>query len=119
MSKKNIETQKSTGNIQKFEINFSNEYIISEDKKEQVLDELRNELENETISKETKIKIREDIEKIEENGLQKNIYQYFNLFIDKDVTFFDYLDNRVIYFADVSRCFERAKAGGVKVSKTS
>ncbi len=106
----NVETQKSTNNISEFEITFSNEYIISEDKKEQVLDILRDELENDNISKELKKKISEDIEKIEENGVQKNIYQYFDLFIDKEITFLDYIEDRVIYFSEVSRCFERAKA---------
>jgi len=104
-----VETQKSTNNISEFEITFSNEYIVAEEKKEK-LDILKKELETENISNELKKKINEDIEKIEENGPQKNIYQYFNLFVDEDITFLDYLDDRVIYFTEISRCFERAKA---------
>ena len=102
------ETQKSTGSISEFEITFSNEYIITEEKKNQALEILRQELEGE-ISKALRSKILEDIEQIEENGVFKKIYQYFNLFIDQDITLLDYLDGRVVYFADISRCFERAK----------
>jgi len=103
-----IETQKSTNSVTEFEITFSNEYIISNKKKEKVLDILRSEVE-EDISKDLRNKIKEDIEKIEENGPYKNIYQYFNLFLDEDITILDYLEDRAIYFADTSRCFERAK----------
>ena len=74
-----VETQKSTNSISEFEITFSNEYIITEEKKEQALDILRQELKGD-LSKELRSKLLEDIEQIEQNGAAKKIYQYFITF---------------------------------------
>lgn len=104
------DTQKSTDNVQEFEISFSNEYIVSEDKKNHVIEKLRNKIETENISNELKKKIKEDIEIIEESNINRNIYKYFNLFLEEDITLLDYFEDRVIYFDEISRCEQRAKA---------
>lgn len=104
------DTQKSTDNVQEFEISFSNEYIVSEDKKNHVIEKLRNKIETENISNELKKKIKEDIEIIEESNINRNIYKYFNLFLEEDITLLDYFEGRVIYFDEISRCEQRAKA---------
>ena len=104
------DTQKSMDNVQEFEISFSNEYIVSEDKKNHVIGKLRNKIETENISNELKKKIKEDIEIIEESNINRNIYKYFNLFLEEDITLLDYFEDRVIYFDEISRCEQRAKA---------
>lgn len=104
------DTQKSMDNVQEFEISFSNEYIVSEDKKNHVIEKLRNKIETENISNELKKKIKEDIEIIEESNINRNIYKYFNLFLEEDITLLDYFEDRVIYFDEISRCEQRAKA---------
>ena len=104
------DTQKSMDNVQEFEISFSNEYIVSEDKKNHVIEKLTNEIEAGDISNELKKKIKEDIEIIEESNIKRNIYKYFNLFLEEDITLLDYFEDRVIYFDEISRCEQRAKA---------
>ena len=104
------DTQKSMDNVQEFEISFSNEYIVSEDKKNHVIEKLTNEIEAGDISNELKKKIKEDIEIIEESNINRNIYKYFNLFLEEDITLLDYFEDRVIYFDEISRCEQRAKA---------
>ena len=104
------DTQKSMDSVQEFEISFSNEYIVSEDKKNHVIEKLTNEIEAGDISNELKKKIKEDIEIIEESNINRNIYKYFNLFLEEDITLLDYFEDRVIYFDEISRCEQRAKA---------
>ena len=104
-----MDTQKSLENIDSFEITFSSEYIISDEIKEKVINSLKEELENGNLTKDIKEKIKEDIEKIEQQDLGSNIYKYFNLFVGDKCTLFDYLENRVIYFDEITRCIERSK----------
>lgn len=104
-----VDTQKSQENVKSLEITFSNEYIITEDKKVNVIERL-NEIAEETILTELKKRILNDIEEIEENRINKNIYKYFDLFLDEDITFLDYLDGRVIYFDEMARIKDRAAA---------
>ena len=104
-----VNTQKSLENVNEFEITFSSEYIISEERKEQVIARLIDEIENDSYSDDIKEKIREDIEKISEHELGSNIYKYFNLFVGNEYTLFDYFENRVIYFDEITRCIERSK----------
>lgn len=105
-----VDSQKSQENVESLEISFSNEYIISQYKKESVIEKLNEIIENERISVELKKKITRDIETIEENGINKNIYKYFDLFVNEEITFLDYLDGRVIYLDEISRIKERANA---------
>ncbi len=105
-----VDTQKSNENIEGFEITFSNEYIIPEEKKQYVLDSLRKEINKDSLSNNLKDKIKEDIEKIEENGFDKCIYKYFELIVNEGATLLDYLEDRVIYFDEITRCLERSKA---------
>ena len=104
------DTQKSTENIDVFELSFSNEYIISDKKIKGAIDKLNEKLNNANYSQELKEKVEEDIQKIEDGNIGSNIYRYFNLFVSDGVTLFDYIDDRVIYFDEISRCIERSKA---------
>ena len=103
-----VDTQKSIDNVESFEIGFSSEYIITDSKKNEIISLLKEKVENGNISDGLKSKIEEDIEKINNQGLGSNIYKYFNLFVDKDITLLDYLEDRVIYFDEISRCIDRS-----------
>ena len=105
-----VDTQRSSSSVDEFSINFSSEYIISKENKQNLIDTLSSVLEQD-ISSDMKKIIKADIEKIEQEGAEGLIDRYFELLIPNRVTLLDYLkDNFVIYLDETARQISRAEA---------
>ncbi len=105
----NIETQKSINTVDSIEISYASEYIFDNEKITEVVEKLNEVSNDKKISSNLKEKIEEDIKKIEDENYENTIYKYFELFVDKQSTLLDYLDNYVIYIDEIVRSITRCK----------
>ncbi len=104
-----VETQKSKENIENFMVTFYNEYIVTDEIKEKLLEVLENEKQRDDLEKDIKYKIEEDIESIREKGVNNYIYRYFDAMFEETTTIIDYFNDKVIYFDEISKCMDRSK----------
>lgn len=105
----NKDTQRSSKQLDSFNIEFSTEFVISKNRLQYVIDTLNRELQ--TISSEKmKASVQKDIEKIENGNYLGLLDRYFELFVEKPSCLLDYLDNHIIYFDETKKEINRAEA---------
>jgi len=102
--------QRSKETVEKFEINFSTEYVIDKKNIESLRDSLITILQGNT-TEEIKKSITQDLEKIESGNCTGLIDRYFDLLVPNSVTLLNYLEDKfTIYFDDISKQISRAEA---------
>ena len=106
-----VSTQKSIENVNKVDINFSDEFIITDENKQEGIEKLQELINENDIDSDLKLQIEEDIERIKEENGTLAIDKYFNIFIANPCTLLDYLtDEFTVYINEINKCKERSKS---------
>ena len=95
-----IETQRSSGDIESLTVMPAKEIFFSETEKETIRFYINDRLEDNTISDETKKKFKKDLEELDEFGRNTSLRKYLSIFIQEDYSFLDYLNEKTVCFFD-------------------
>lgn len=99
-----IHTQRSISAVDSLSITYSNEYIISDKRKEECISKL-NEILSGNIDSNLRQTIEQDIDVINTRSSLDVLDKYYNLFVPDAVTLLDYFtDSHVIYIDEITKC---------------
>ena len=102
-------TQRSIDTLKKINISYAKTNYISNVKKDEILNSLRDLVENTNIHSDLKLNIIKDIERIE-NGTLENIFdKYFEFFKNSSQTLLDYLNDYLVFINEPLKCIEKAQ----------
>ena len=105
-----INTQRSISAVDSISIAYSNEYIISNERKEETVEKL-NELLKEDIDSALRETIEQDLDVINTRSPLDVLDKYYNLFIPDSETLLDYFaGNNAIYIDEITKCKLRSKS---------
>ncbi len=103
-----VMTQRSVDSLNEVEISILSEVIISDDKRDKVIEKLKQLISRNDIKEELKNVVLDDIEKIKQKNDENLIDKYFDILVDSPSNLLDYLDSYNIYFDEYDRCCQKA-----------
>ncbi len=101
-------TQRSVEKVNKVEISFLNEVVLTETKKQEAIGKIENVIEKENINNELKENLKLDIEKIKEGKLEGIFDKYFDILLEKKSNILDYLKEFNVFIDEIKRCIEKS-----------
>ncbi len=106
-----IDTQRSKNILDKFELTFSTEFVLSEKQILTGIEEIEKVIATGNLNDLLVEKMTDDIEKIKQGEVVSVINKYFDFFVPNAVTLIDFLEDRYnIYFNEITRLSARSEA---------
>ena len=101
-----IESQRSKGEIDSITLMPKSEVLFSSEEKETIRFFINDKLEQ-NLDNKTKEKFKSDLEYLDEVGEYTILQKYLSIFIKKNYSFLDYIDNKIVLFENYDEILQQ------------